>query len=227
MKHGKRFRQAFAAVDRTKEYSVEEAVGKLKELPSAKFDETVEISLKLGIDPKQSDQLLRGSYSLPKGIGKSMRVIVFAQGEKAEQAKASGAMEVGGQELVKKIEDGWLDFDVAIAAPDMMRFVGRLGRVLGPKGLMPSPKSGTVTDDITTAVREFAAGKVEYRTDSTGNVHAPVGKRSFEAKDLISNISSFLDHITASRPTTAKGRFIEKVVVSTTMGPGLKLQLSS
>lgn len=227
MKHGKRFRQAFAAVDRTKEYSVEEAVGKLKELPSAKFDETVEISLKLGIDPKQSDQLLRGSYSLPKGIGKSMRVIVFAQGEKAEQAKASGAMEVGGQELVKKIEDGWLDFDVAIAAPDMMRFVGRLGRVLGPKGLMPSPKSGTVTDDITTAVREFAAGKVEYRTDSTGNVHAPVGKRSFEAKDLISNISSFLDHITASKPTTAKGRFIEKVVVSTTMGPGLKLQLSS
>ena len=183
--------------------------------------------MKLGIDVRQSDQQLRGSYSLPKGIGKSLRVIVFAQGDKADEAREAGAIEVGDEDLVKKIEDGWMDFDVAIASPDMMRFVGKLGRTLGPKGLMPSPKSGTVTNDVAQAVSEFAAGKIEYRTDNTGNVHVPVGKKSFEAGDLVQNISAFIDHIKASKPTGTKGRFIEKAVVSTTMSPGLRLETGS
>ncbi|MBI2193220.1 MAG: 50S ribosomal protein L1 [Planctomycetes bacterium] len=226
MKRSKRYQKAMTQVERTRTYPVPEAVERLKSMPPAKFDETVGLSLKLGVDPKQSDQLLRGSFSLPKGIGKKLRVVVFAQGEKAEKAKAAGAIEVGGQDLVQKIEGGFLDFDVAIAAPDMMRFVGRLGRVLGPKGLMPSPKSGTVTDDVERAVREFSAGKIEYRTDNTGNVHVPVGKRSFPVPDLVENITAFLDFIKASRPSAAKGKFIENVVLSSTMSPGLKLEVS-
>jgi len=227
MKRGKRYREALGKIDRQAGLQIEEAVTKLKELPSTNFDETVEVSMKLGVDVRQSDQQLRGAYSLPKGIGKSLRVIVFAQGEKADEAREAGAIEVGDEDLVKKIEDGWMDFDVAIASPDMMRFVGKLGRTLGPKGLMPSPKSGTVTNDVAQAVSEFAAGKVEYRTDNTGNVHVPVGKKSFEAGDLVQNISAFIDHIKASKPTGAKGRFIEKAVVSTTMSPGLRLETGS
>jgi len=213
-------------VDKAQALSINEAVDRLKDSPSTKFDETVEVCVKLGVDPAQSDQLVRGSYSLPKGIGKQLRVIVFAEGDVAEQAKEAGAMEAGGQELVKKIEDGFMDFDVAIAVPEMMRVVGRLGRVLGPKGLMPSPKSGTVTKDVAAAVQEFAAGKIEYRTDKTGNVHAPVGKKSFAREDLVENISAFVDHIKASKPAAVKGRFMEKVAVSTTMGPGIKLQIN-
>lgn len=226
MNRSKRYQKALSLVDGAKFYPVTEAVEKLKALPAVKFDETVELSLKLGVDPKQSDQLLRGSFSLPKGIGKTLRVIVFAQGEKAEKAKGAGALEVGGQELVQKIEGGFLDFDVAIAVPEMMRFVGKLGRILGPKGLMPSPKSGTVTDDVERAVREFAAGKIEYRTDNTGNVHVPVGKRSFPAPDLANNVTAFLDFIKASRPAATKGKFIENAVISCTMSPGIKLEVS-
>ncbi|MDP6118706.1 MAG: 50S ribosomal protein L1 [Planctomycetota bacterium] len=226
MKRSKRYRALAEKIDRNKYYAVTEAIGLIKEFAGAKFDETVEVVFKLGIDPRQSDQQLRGSYSLPKGIGKSMRVLVFAEGEKAEAAKAAGAIETGGQDLVKKVEDGFLDFDVAIAVPEMMRFVGRLGRTLGPKGLMPSPKSGTVTNDVTEAVSEFAAGKIEYRNDSSGNLHIPVGKGSFSAEDLEANVNAFYDHVRSLRPAAVKGRYIEKVVLSCTMGPGLKLDLN-
>ena len=223
MNRSTRYRKSAEGLDRNETYDLPDAIERIKGMPSPKFDETIEVSVKLGIDPRQSDQLVRGSYSLPKGIGKSMRVIVFAEGDKADAAREAGAIEVGGQDLVKKIEDGFLDFDVAIAAPEMMRLVGRLGRTLGPKGLMPSPKSGTVTPDVASAVQEFAAGKIEYRTDNTGNLHIPVGKKSFSPEDLVENITSFLGHIKATRPSAVKGRFIEKIVVSTTMGPGLKL----
>lgn len=197
----------------------------LKSFKLAKFDESVEVAMKLGIDPKQSDQLVRGSVSLPKGIGRSLKVIVFATGEKATIAKKAGADEVGAEELVKKVEGGWTDFDVAIAASDMMRLVGKLGRVLGPQGKMPSPKSGTVTDDIETAVKEFKAGKLEYRTDAGGNVHSIVGKVSFADKDLEDNINAFVKHIVNSRPASAKGVFVEKVSVSSTMSPGIMLEV--
>lgn len=197
----------------------------LKSFKRAKFDESVEVAMKLGIDPKQSDQLIRGSVSLPKGIGRSLKVIVFAAGEKATIAKKAGADEVGAEELVKKVEGGWTDFDVAIATSDMMRLVGKLGRVLGPQGKMPSPKSGTVTDDIETAVKEFKAGKIEYRTDAGGNVHTIVGKVSFSDKDLEDNINAFVKQIVNSRPASAKGVFIEKVSVSSTMNPGIMLEV--
>lgn len=224
-KKSKRYLESKSVVDSEKKYELKEAVKILKSFKRAKFDESVEVAMKLGIDPKQSDQLVRGSISLPKGIGKSVKVIVFAAGEKAAVAKKSGADEVGAEELVKKVEGGWTDFDVAIASSDMMRLVGKLGRVLGPQGKMPSPKSGTVTDDIETAVKEFKAGKIEYRTDSGGNVHSIVGKVSFLDKDLEDNISTFVKHIVNSRPASAKGVFVEKVSVSSTMSPGIMLQV--
>lgn len=224
-KRSKRYLESRNVVDSEKKYELKEAVKILKSFKQAKFDESVEVAMKLGIDPKQSDQLIRGSISLPKGIGKSLKVIVFAAGEKAEIAKKSGADEVGAEDLVKKVEGGWTDFDVAIASSDMMRLVGKLGRVLGPQGKMPSPKSGTVTDDIETAVKEFKAGKIEYRTDAGGNVHSIVGKVSFLEKDLEENISTFVKHIANSRPASAKGVFVEKVSVSSTMSPGIMLQV--
>jgi large subunit ribosomal protein L1 len=224
-KKSKRYLESRSVVDSEKKYELKEAVKILKSFKQAKFDESVEVAMKLGIDPKQSDQLVRGSISLPKGIGKSVKVIVFAAGEKAAVAKKSGADEVGAEDLVKKVEGGWTDFDVAIASSDMMRLVGKLGRVLGPQGKMPSPKSGTVTDDIETAVKEFKAGKIEYRTDSGGNVHSIVGKVSFLDKDLEDNISTFVKHIVNSRPSSAKGVFVEKVSVSSTMSPGIMLQV--
>jgi large subunit ribosomal protein L1 len=182
--------------------------------------------MKLGIDPKQADQLVRGSISLPHGLGTSKKVIVFAEGAKAEEARAAGAAEVGGAELAKKIEGGWLDFDVAVASPDMMKVVGRLGRVLGPQGKMPSPKSGTVTEDIATAVKEFAAGRVEFRNDTEGNIHVPVGKKSFDEKTLAENIEALIAHITRAKPSSSKGVFIEKAVVSLSMSPGVLLAVS-
>lgn len=221
----KRYLESKKIVDPEKKYGLNEAVKILKSFKSAKFNESVEIAMKLGIDPKQSDQLIRGSISLPKGIGKSLKVIVFASGEKAIQAKKAGADEVGAEDLVKKVESGWADFDVAISASDMMRLVGKLGRVLGPQGKMPSPKSGTVTDDIEMAVKEFKAGKIEYRTDAGGSVHALVGKLSFADADLEDNINTFVRHIINSRPASAKGEFIEKVSVSSTMSPGIMLQV--
>jgi large subunit ribosomal protein L1 len=179
--------------------------------------------MKLGIDPKQADQIVRGSIALPHGLGTTKKVVVFAEGEKAEDARAAGALEVGGAELAKKIEGGWLDFDVVVASPDMMKVVGRLGRVLGPQGKMPSPKSGTVTEDIATAVKEFKAGRVEFRNDSEGNLHVPVGKKSFDEKTLVENIDALLAHIMRAKPSSSKGIFLEKAVVSLAMGPGIAL----
>jgi large subunit ribosomal protein L1 len=226
MHSSKRYRAAREKIDPEQTYGLDQAVALLKDLPGAQFDETVEIAMKLGVDPKKSDQAVRGTISLPKGIGKTLRVIVFAEGEQAEQALAAGADAAGGQELIDRVQDGWVDFDVAIAVPAMMRHVGRLGRTLGPKGLMPSPKSGTVTDEVASAVSEFKAGKIEYRLDSGGNIHAPVGRKSFPAEDLKANIEAFIDHIRQARPASARGRFIQGVSLSTTMGPGIRLAVS-
>ncbi|MCP4264189.1 MAG: 50S ribosomal protein L1 [Candidatus Brocadiaceae bacterium] len=223
----KRYVESGKLVEKSKEYGISEAVSILKTFKKAKFDETVDIVMKLGVDPKHSDQLVRGSFSLPKGIGKEVRVVVFAGSEdKLEMARNAGAIEAGGDDLLKKVEGGWLDFDVAISSPDMMGKVGKLGRVLGPQGKMPSPKSGTVTNDIQTAVREFKEGKVEYRTDAGGNVHVPVGKTSFPDEDLAENIKSFIKHIVGNRPPAAKGTFVQKISVSSSMGPGVRVMLA-
>lgn len=226
MKRSKRYQAAAKLVDRTRVYPVDEAVKTIKQFPSAKLDETVELAVHLGVDPKKADQAIRGTISLPKGIGRTLRVIVFAEGEQAAKAKAAGALEAGGQELIDRVAGGWTDFDVAIATPALMRQVGRLGRVLGPKGLMPSPKSGTVTDDVEAAVREFRAGKLEFRTDAGGNIHAPVGKKSFSAEDLKANIEALLERIRQAKPASAKGRYILGASLSTTMGPSVRLDVS-
>ena len=222
-KRSNRYTESKAKAPAGEKRSVPEAVAALKRMATASFDETVEVALKLGIDPKQSDQNVRGSFPLPKGTGKDVRVIVFAEGDKAAQAQAAGAVAVGGQDLAKRIEDGWLDFDVAIASPDMMRFVGKLGRILGPQGKMPSPKSGTVTPDVATAVQEFKGGKIEYRNDSFGTVHVVVGKLSFSDDDLVANVNAFIGHINAARPATTKGTFIEKASLCATMSPSVRL----
>ncbi|MEE9558733.1 MAG: 50S ribosomal protein L1 [Candidatus Brocadiales bacterium] len=219
----KRYLECVKSYDSKKKYTLREGIEVLKGFSKAKFDESVEVVMKLGIDPKRSDQMLRGSISLPKGIGKELRVVVFAKGEKADEAKGAGAVEVGAEELVDKVEKGWMDFDVAIATPDMMRLIGKLGRVLGPQGKMPSPKSGTVTENIQETVKEFKAGKIEYRNDAGGNVHALVGRLSFGTEDLVANIESFVRHIEASKPTSAKGTFLQKTTISSTMGPGVKV----
>src|SRR3989338_6505526 len=219
----KRYIESKKRFDGNKEYSIKEAVDILKGFPPAKFDHSVELSFKLGIDPKRSDQMLRDAFSLPKGVGKSRRVVVFTTGERAEKALKAGAEEAGSDELIKKVEGGWMDFDVAIATPDMMRQIGKLGRVLGPQGKMPSPKSGTVTDNIGEAVKEFKAGKIEYRNDAGGNVHALIGKLSFSTEDLVANIESFINHVLASRPASAKGTFVQKTIISSTMSPGIKV----
>jgi len=201
------------------------AVEKVKSFKSVKFDQTVECVMQLGIDPKQADQLVRGSISLPNGIGKQKRVIAFCEDSDIEAAKKAGALEAGCDELVKKISDGWTDFDVAIASPRVMGKVGKLGRVLGPQGKMPSPKNGTVTANVTEAVAEFAAGKVEYRNDSGGNIHAVVGKQSFETGKLIENIEAFVAHIKKIKPTAAKGTYLKKMCISATMSPGITVDL--
>lgn len=206
---------------------IPEAVATLKKFEGAKFDETVEVSLKLGIDPKNTNQSVRGAFSLPHGIGKEIKVIVFADGDAAKAAKAAGAMEVGAEDLAKKILDGWLDFDVAIAHPSMMRHVGKLGRVLGPHGKMPSPKSGTVTDNISQVVREFKAGKVEFRNDDGGNVHAIVGKKSFPTEHLVANVTAFIDHLRSLRHPSVKGNFFVTATLSATMSPGILLTVAS
>jgi large subunit ribosomal protein L1 len=219
-KRSKRFEKATALVDRNKKYDAVEAIALLQSLPAAKFDETLDVVVKLGVDPRKSDQLVRGAVSLPKGLGKDVKIVVFAEGDKADAAREAGADEVGSDDLADKIAGGWLDFDVVIASPDMMKHVGKLGRVLGPQGKMPSPKSGTVTPNVAEAVMEFKAGKVEFRTDAGGNVHAPLGKRSFTADDLAANLSAFLTHLEGLRPPAVKGIYMRKVSVSTTMGPG-------
>ncbi len=224
----KRYTESNKVVEKSKEYEIVEAVSIVKAFKKAKFDETVDIVIKLGVDPKHSDQLVRGSFSLPKGIGKEVRVVVFASGDdKVEMARSAGAVEAGGDDLLKKVEGGWLDFDVAISTPDMMGKVGKLGRVLGPQGKMPSPKSGTVTNDILNTVKEFKEGKIEYRTDAGGNVHVPVGKVSFPDEDLVENINSFIKHIVGNRPPAAKGTFVQKISISSSMGPGVRIALAA
>ena len=223
----KRYVDSDKTVEKSKEYELKEAVSVLKTFNKTKFDETVDIVMKLGVDPKHSDQIVRGSFSLPKGIGKEVRVVVFTSGDKIELAQKAGAVEAGGDDLLKKVEGGWLDFDVAISTPDMMGKVGKLGRVLGPQGKMPSPKSGTVTNDVETAVKEFKEGKIEYRTDAGGNVHVPVGKTSFSEEDLIANLSSFIKHIVSNKPPAAKGIFVQKISISSSMSPGVRVALAS
>jgi large subunit ribosomal protein L1 len=226
-KRSKRYKAAAEKIDRQKKYSVAEGVALVKQAATTKFDQSVEIAVKLAIDPKKSEQSIRGSVSLPKGIGKSRRVIVFADGAEAAIAKEMGADEIGMDDLSKKIEGGWTDFDVAIALPRTMKVIARLGKVLGPKGLMPSPKNGTVTDDVKTAVREFKAGKIEYRNDSAGNVQAAVGKISFSEDDLRANVEAFIEHLRSVRPATVKGAFIEGASISPTMGPGVYLAVQA
>ncbi|MFC1706899.1 50S ribosomal protein L1 [Planctomycetota bacterium] len=227
-KRSKRYQEARKKLPPTgSRLSVEEAVKVLKDLPAAKFDETVVVSLKLGIDPKKADQIVRGSFSLPHGLGKEKRVIAFAEGEDAEGARTAGAVEVGTEDLAKKIQDGWLDFDVAIAHPRTMRFVGRLGRILGPQGKMPSPKSGTVTEDVALAVSEFKGGKIEYRNDSAGNVHAPVGKKSFANDLLADNATAFIEHIRSVRPSSAKGTYLRNAAIACSMSPSVTLSVST
>lgn len=222
-KRSRRYEKVAAKVDRTKRYPLNEGLALIKSLQGPKFDEAVDIVVRIGIDPKKTDQLVRGSVSMPKGTGKSVRIAVFAEGEKAQAALAAGADFVGSADLADKIEKGFTDFDMTIASPDMMRYVGKLGKVLGPQGKMPSPKAGTVTPNVADAVREFKAGKIEFRTDAGANVHAAVGKKSFAADDLAANITAFVDHLRTLRPAQAKGTFIRKVVVSTSMGPGVQL----
>jgi large subunit ribosomal protein L1 len=222
---GKKFRVAQGKVDRTRHYSVLDAVGLVKQSAFAKFDETVDVAVNLGVDPRHADQVVRGTVVLPHGTGKSVRVLVIAQGDKAKEAEAAGADFVG-VEYVQKIKDGWLDCDVIVATPDVMGQLGQLGRVLGPRGLMPNPKAGTVTLDVTKAVREIKAGKIEFRVDKTGNVHAPVGKVSFNADQLAANVHAFMETIARAKPAAAKGTYIKSATVSSTMGPGVKLDMA-
>lgn len=222
-KHGKKYVEAAKKVDSNKLYSVEDAIKLVKETSYANFDASVEVSYNLSVDPKQADQQIRGSIVLPNGTGKSVKVIVFAEGPQAEAAKAAGADEVGADDLVEKVQNGYLDFDVVIATPMMMAKVGRLGRVLGPKGLMPNPKTGTVTMDVAKAVENQKAGQVEYRVDKQGLIHAPIGKASFDADKLAQNFDALRDVILRARPASAKGQYIKSVAVSATFGPGIHL----
>ncbi|MBK8098910.1 MAG: 50S ribosomal protein L1 [Planctomycetes bacterium] len=221
--HSRRYLKAAEKVDTSKRYPVKDGISLIKSLPGAKFDETVDIAVSIGIDAKKTEQLVRGSVSLPKGTGKTIKIAVFAEGERAKEALAAGADFVGGADLAEKVEKGFTDFDMTIAAPDMMKYVGKLGKVLGPQGKMPSPKAGTVTPNVAAAVKEFKAGKIEFRTDAGATVHAAIGKKSFAGDDLVVNLQAFLDHLRTLRPPQAKGEFIRKVVVSTTMGPGVAL----
>jgi large subunit ribosomal protein L1 len=222
-KHGKKYNAAADKIDRSRKYNLDEAVKTLKELAFAKFDETVELTIWLGVDPRKADQLVRGTLVLPHGLGKSKTVLVIAQGDKVREAEEAGADFVGGEDMVTKIKGGWLDFDAVIATPDMMRLVGGLGKVLGPRGLMPNPKTGTVTFDVKTAVKETKAGKVEYRVDKTGVIHTGVGKVSFDEIKIIENTRALLDAVAKAKPSTAKGKYMKKVNLASTMSPGILL----
>ena len=224
MKKGKRYVESAKLVDRTNLYDVEEAVSIIKKTANAKFDETIEAHIKLGVDGRHADQQVRGAVVLPHGTGKKVKVLVFAKGDKVEEAQAAGADYVGGQELVPKIQnEGWIDFDVVVATPDMMGVVGRLGRVLGPKGLMPNPKAGTVTMDVTKAINDIKAGKIEYRLDKTNIIHVPVGKASFTEEQLADNFHTLMGAIVKAKPAAAKGQYLRSVTITSTMGPGIKL----
>ncbi|MGB7836323.1 MAG: 50S ribosomal protein L1 [Xanthobacteraceae bacterium] len=225
--HGKRTMSAREGVDRTKLYPIEEAVKLVKDRSNAKFDETIEVAMNLGVDPRHSDQMVRGVVNLPNGSGRSQRVAVFARGAKADEAKAAGADVVGAEDLVEKVNAGQIDFDRCIATPDLMPLVGRLGKVLGPRGLMPNPKVGTVTMDVTSAVKGAKGGSVEFRVEKAGIVQAGVGKSSFDAQKLVENIKAFADAVQKAKPPGAKGHFINRVAISSTMGPGVKVEPSS
>jgi large subunit ribosomal protein L1 len=222
-KHGKKYRGAAEKIEAGKKYDLDGAVAKVKEIAFAKFDETVELTVWLGVDPRKADQLVRGTIVLPHGLGKSKKVVVIAQGDKIREAEEAGADIVGGEDIVTRIKGGWTDFDAVIATPDMMRLVGGLGKVLGPRGLMPNPKTGTVTPDVTTAVKETKAGKVEYRVDKTGVIHVGVGKVSFEADKLRDNAKALLEAVVKAKPATAKGKYVKKVNLASTMSPGVLL----
>lgn len=222
-KRGRRYNEALNAVDRERLYGAREAIKVLKALPQPKFDETVELSIKLGVDPRKADQMVRGAVSLPKGTGKSVRVAVFAKGPAATQAREAGADIVGEQDLAERITGGWLEFDAVVASPDMMPVVGRLGRVLGPRGLMPNPKSGTVTEDVARAVADIKGGRVEYRTDRHGNLHLVIGKRSFAEDDLVANYAAVLDEVQRAKPAAAKGRYLRGITLAATMTPGIRI----
>lgn len=224
---GKKYKAALATVDRVKRYSLEEALDLLVTAKYAKWDETVDLAVRLGVDPKQGEQMVRGVAPLPHGLGKKVRVIVFAKGDKQKEAQSAGADEVGAEDLIEKIDKGWLDFDKAIATPDMMGIVSRLGKVLGPRGLMPNPKLGTVTFDVAKAIKDVKAGAVEYKVDKGGNIHAPVGKSSFGKDKLKDNIVTLMESILRAKPPTAKGTYLRSVTLSTTMGPGIKLDTNA
>jgi large subunit ribosomal protein L1 len=227
MKPGKRYRESAAKVDRTREYGIEEAVEVLKSFPPSKFDETVEFSARLGVDPKHADQQVRGTVLLPHGTGKLVRVLVMTRGEKEQEAKNAGADFVGSVEFIEKIKEGWFEFDIAIATPDMMGEVGKLGKLLGPRGLMPNPKSGTVTFDVAKAVREAKAGKIEYRVDKGANIHVPVGKMSFEKQKLVENVKALMQELVRAKPSSSKGKYVKSIYISSTMGPSLAIDATS
>ena len=227
MKHGKKYKEAAKLVDRTTFYEIEDAVALAKKTASAKFDETVEVHIRTGCDGRHAEQQIRGAVVLPNGTGKTVRVLVFAKGDKVAEAEAAGADYVGGDELIPKIQnDGWLDFDVVVATPDMMGVVGRLGKVLGPKGLMPNPKAGTVTMDVTKAINDIKAGKIEYRLDKTNIIHVPVGKASFTEEQLKQNLDTLLGAIVKARPSSLKGQFLKSITLASTMGPGIKINVA-
>ncbi|MCL6445491.1 MAG: 50S ribosomal protein L1 [Alicyclobacillus sp.] len=221
----KRLAEVAKLVDRNKAYDPSEALALIKQVATAKFDETVEVAVRLGVDPKKQDQQVRGAVVLPHGTGKTARVLVFAKGEKAKEAEAAGADYVGDEDLIQKVSQGWFDYDVVVATPDMMGSVGRLGRILGPKGLMPNPKTGTVTFEVARAVREIKAGKIEYRLDKQGNVHAPIGKASFEVEQLLGNFYALMDALQKAKPAAAKGQYFRNVSVTSTMGPGIHVNV--
>ena len=227
MKPGKRYRESVAKVDSARQYPIDEAVEVLKSFPPSKFDETVEFSANLGVDPKHADQQVRGTVLLPHGTGKTIRVLVLTRGEKEQEAKNAGADSVGSVDFIEKIKEGWFDFDIAIATPDMMGEVGKLGKLLGPRGLMPNPKSGTVTFDVAKAVREAKAGKIEYRVDKGANIHVPVGKMSFEKQKLVDNIKALAQELMRAKPASAKGKYIKSMYISSTMGPSLAIEPAS
>jgi large subunit ribosomal protein L1 len=227
MKHGKSYRTAFAKVDQAKSYPVADAVRLLKEMPKAKFNEAVDLVVRLGVDPRHADQQVRGAVVLPHGTGKSVRILVFARGDKEKEALAAGADHAGADDFVAKIQEGWLEADVIIATPDMMGTVGKLGRVLGPRGLMPNPKLGTVTLDVGRAVREAKAGKIEYRVDKAGNVHVPVGKAQFSAEQIADNVNALLNELMRAKPAASKGRYMLSAYLSTTMGPSIRLDTTA
>jgi|UniRef100_A0A832AP72 large subunit ribosomal protein L1 len=226
-KHGKKYRQALEKYDFSKEYDLESAIGLLKNIAYANYDETVEVHTNLGIDPRHAEQQLRGTVTLPKGTGKTLRVLVFAKGEKIKEAQEVGADFVGAEDLIEKIQSGWMDFDKVIATPDMMGAVGKIGKILGPRGLMPNPKVGTVTFDIAGAVKRVKAGEVEFRSDKTGNVHLIAGKKSFNEQDLLDNIKTIYDTILKAKPSTAKGKYIKSFYLSTTHSPSVKVKLQA